>query len=75
MHNQIKAGKDGDFTRNVNCGRHTASSCSGCPQGNGKGWCNGECNWNEISSACVKKGKRISRNNGKILCLLIYLIV
>jgi len=29
----------------VNCGAHTASSCQKCPQGNGRNWCNGECEW------------------------------
>jgi len=29
----------------VNCGAHTAPSCQECPQGNGRNWCNGECEW------------------------------
>merc|ERR1711953_280114 len=29
----------------VNCGGHTAKTCQGCPKGNGKYWCNGECQW------------------------------
>jgi len=29
----------------VNCGAHTANTCQDCPQGNGKLWCNGECEW------------------------------
>ena len=29
----------------VNCGNHRASSCTRCPQGNGRLWCNGECKW------------------------------
>lgn len=32
-------------TFNVSCGRHSASSCSECPQGNGEIWCNGDCVW------------------------------
>jgi len=37
----------------VNCGNHHAASCSACPQGNGEGWCNGECVWQ--NSRCVSK--------------------
>ena len=29
----------------VSCGGHQADSCAGCPQGNGAGWCNGDCTW------------------------------
>jgi len=29
----------------VDCGGHCASSCANCPQGKGKGWCNGDCTW------------------------------
>ena len=29
----------------VNCGAHTAPNCQSCPQGNGRNWCNGECQW------------------------------
>jgi len=35
----------------VNCGMHTASSCQACPQGNGRYWCNGQCQW--LSNQCV----------------------
>merc|ERR1712062_604047 len=31
----------------VNCGGHTAKTCQACPQGNGKYWCNGECQWRD----------------------------
>ena len=36
----------------VVCGGHTAPTCGECPQGNGKGWCNGECLW--AGGACTK---------------------
>ncbi|KAL3774588.1 hypothetical protein ACHAWO_006887 [Cyclotella atomus] len=39
----------------VLCGGHTAASCSDCPQGNGAGWCNGECEW--ISGNCTRNSK------------------
>jgi len=29
----------------VSCGNHQAETCSGCPQGNGASWCNGDCSW------------------------------
>lgn len=29
----------------TDCGGHFASGCSGCPQGNGAVWCNGDCTW------------------------------
>jgi len=31
--------------RSVSCGRHSATSCSECPQGFGEKWCHGECVW------------------------------
>ena len=37
---------------NVNCGGHTAQSCSYCPQGNGHYWCNGDCQWNWQTNTC-----------------------
>ena len=43
--------------KTVSCGRHTATSCQGCPQGNGRGWCNGDCTWNARQNVCVSKGK------------------
>merc|ERR1711884_346529 len=44
----------------VNCGRHTAMSCSRCPfnpasgTNNGKHWCNGDCFW-DANGRCVSK--------------------
>merc|ERR1712048_1455669 len=38
---------------NVNCGGHTASNCASCPQGNGAGWCNGDCYWG--SGQCLNR--------------------
>ena len=29
----------------VSCGNHQAATCAECPQGNGAGWCNGDCTW------------------------------
>jgi len=37
--------------RSVSCGRHDASTCAECPQGNGAGWCNGDCKWK--NNRCV----------------------
>ena len=43
----------------VSCGGHKAESCDKCPQGNGKWWCNGDCQWNESEGRCTdKKGKQ-----------------
>lgn len=39
----------------VSCGSHNAISCSGCPQGNGASWCNGDCEW--LNEECTPKGK------------------
>ena len=35
----------------VSCGSHSAESCTGCPQGNGAMWCNGDCHW--IQKKCI----------------------
>ena len=35
----------------VSCGNHQANSCSDCPQGNGRTWCNGQCQW--LNGVCV----------------------
>ena len=37
----------------VSCGQHNASSCSLCPQGNGKAWCNGDCVWDDKVDNCI----------------------
>ena len=42
-------------SRSVSCGMHTAKSCDLCPQGNGAGWCNGECEWR--NGECVRSSK------------------
>ena len=39
----------------VSCGGHQANTCAECPQGNGAGWCNGDCVWE--SGSCVATGK------------------
>lgn len=53
---QYKTGFSG-FSKepSVRCGGHTAPSCDQCPQGNGAGWCNGECEW--VSGQCVRSTK------------------
>ena len=42
------------FIPGVGCGNHRASTCKECPQGHGASWCNGECNWNQATSTCIK---------------------
>ena len=37
----------------VSCGNHRAKTCQKCPQGNGKMWCNGDCQWCESKESCV----------------------
>jgi hypothetical protein len=39
--------------RQVICGGHKAASCADCPQGNGAGWCNGQCQW--VNNECIEK--------------------
>merc|ERR1711862_348143 len=39
----------------VDCGDHTANTCSECPQGQGETWCNGECQWK--NNQCVGKNE------------------
>ena len=41
----------------VNCGNHTAPTCSECPQGNQTALCGGDCKWN--MSSCVLNGRSI----------------
>ena len=36
----------------VLCGNHKAKDCSGCPQGHGKKWCNGDCAW--VNDKCIE---------------------
>lgn len=36
----------------VSCGNHMAASCAQCPQGNGAGWCHGDCYWDSKTGAC-----------------------
>jgi len=45
--------KISDKHHEVSCGNHEASNCGGCPQGNGKHWCNGDCRW--VHGQCVAK--------------------
>merc|ERR1712048_1041328 len=46
-------GGNGGMPGNVNCGGHRASNCASCPQGNGAGWCNGDCYWG--SGQCLNR--------------------
>ena len=40
----------------VSCGGHFAPTCADCPQGNGAGWCNGDCIWStETGGVCQQK--------------------
>ena len=53
---------------NVNCGGHTAPSCSYCPQDQGHYWCNGDCQWNWQTNTCEatssqRKTRRISNTS------------
>jgi len=36
----------------VSCGGHSADTCANCPQGNGAGWCNGDCTWDGSTGQC-----------------------
>merc|ERR1712243_155755 len=38
-------GGTGTGNAKVSCGGHKADTCSGCPQGRGAEWCNGDCDW------------------------------
>jgi len=50
----------------VSCGNHRASSCAGCPQGNGASWCNGECEWsNKNGGVCQSKQLNASSKGTK----------
>jgi len=41
----------------INCGGHTAPTCSDCPYQNGRNygesWCNGECSWDTMTETCI----------------------
>lgn len=41
----------------VRCGGHSASTCADCPQGNGRAWCNGECEWDYTYNNCGRSSK------------------
>jgi len=45
----------------VSCGSHEASTCAECPQGNGAGWCNGDCEWSNVNGGvCLRKISHVS---------------
>jgi hypothetical protein len=37
----------------LSCGSHKADICGECPQGHGRLWCNGDCEWDDSSNICV----------------------
>ncbi|KAL7445575.1 hypothetical protein ACHAXM_009931 [Skeletonema potamos] len=41
----------------VRCGGHSALTCADCPQGNGRAWCNGECEWDYTHEHCGRSTK------------------
>lgn len=57
----------------VSCGNHGAESCSECPQGNGAGWCNGECVWDEVWDQCKQPGVDLSLPSSN--CIIAFNIV
>ena len=44
----------------VSCGNHNAPSCQDCPEGNGAGWCNGDCKWSD--NLCVSRYTGVPAN-------------
>merc|ERR1712038_23137 len=76
----VGGGKDGKFClevidgpkiipgAEVNCGAHTAPSCQQCPQGNGRNWCNGECEWTNNQCGPVRFDKEHKHNNTDPFC-------
>ena len=48
---QALAGMRRRLQSEVSCGGHSASTCEECPEGNGAGWCNGDCIWRD--DTCV----------------------
>jgi len=53
----------GDNQTVVSCGQHTAKSCTDCPQGHGKGWCNGDCVWK--TDQCEPGSAHVSWSDGR----------
>lgn len=51
-HNQVVGKKMLRSVVSVSCGAHSAKRCSDCPNGQGKAWCNGDCEWNDSTSKC-----------------------
>jgi hypothetical protein len=45
-------------TSPVQCGGHSAASCSECPEGNGETWCNGDCQWLDGQCVAIELGCR-----------------
>lgn len=45
----------------VSCGQHNATSCSECPQGKGRAWCNGDCQWDDANDICVDGPKFVTQ--------------
>mmetsp|Transcript_3740 Transcript_3740/g.7164 ORF Transcript_3740/g.7164 Transcript_3740/m.7164 type:complete len:519 (+) Transcript_3740:449-2005(+) len=57
-----------DDEKLVSCGQHKAPSCSLCPKGNGKDWCNGDCHWCPLGPE-TNTGKRTLRLNERTQCV------
>lgn len=52
---EAKAAVDHHAVTEVVCGGHSAPSCAQCPQGNGAGWCHGDCIWCADKEECMNK--------------------
>jgi len=58
----------------VTCGGHRATSCERCPYDSngddkGRGWCNGECVWNDVNGKCAAKPwKRCGGGSNAKIC-------
>ena len=52
------------FIGGVSCGNHFAATCPLCPEGNGAGWCNGDCEWNSRDEYCNSKLNSIPTRQG-----------
>jgi len=48
-------GFDTGSIETVSCGSHKADTCLACPEGKGKDWCNGDCQWDSESDTCIPR--------------------
>ena len=56
----------------VSCGSHKSDSCSNCPQGHGKQWCNGDCQWDDEAGTCIDVENHVSPQYQDLLDLDLY---